>query len=59
MNDEYQSVGIGLYLAASVFDHSCTPNTAIIFNGKGICYIVILITKSGGRIFLPKHDIEN
>ena len=34
MDDEYQSIGIGLYLAASVFDHSCDPNTAIIFKGK-------------------------
>lgn len=34
MNNEYQSIGIGLYLAASVFDHSCNPNSVIIFNGK-------------------------
>ena len=35
MNNEYQSVGIGLYLGPSVFDHSCSPNATIIFNGKG------------------------
>ena len=35
MDDEYQSIGIGLYLQASVFDHSCNPNSVIIFNGKG------------------------
>ena len=35
MNNDYQSIGIGLYLAASVFDHSCNPNSVIIFNGKG------------------------
>ena len=35
MDDEYQPIGIGLYLAASVFDHSCNPNAAIVFKGKG------------------------
>ena len=36
MNDEYQSVGIGLYLAASVLDHSCDPNSSVIFDGKNL-----------------------
>ena len=35
MDDEYQPIGIGLYLAASVFDHSCNPNAAVVFSGKG------------------------
>ena len=35
MDDEYQPIGIGLYLAASVFDHSCNPNAAVVFKGKG------------------------
>ena len=35
MNNEYQSVGIGLYIAGSIFDHSCDPNSVIVFNGKG------------------------
>ena len=33
MNEDYQSVGIGLYLAASVLDHSCVPNAAVVFDG--------------------------
>ncbi len=36
MNDEYQSVGIALYLEASAFDHSCKPNATVAFDGKKI-----------------------
>lgn len=36
MNDSYQSVGIGLYLEASAFDHSCDPNAIPIFTGKSL-----------------------
>ena len=36
MDNDYQPIGIGLYLAASVFDHSCNPNATIVFQGKGI-----------------------
>ena len=31
MNDNYQSIGVGLYLPATVFDHSCDPNAAVTF----------------------------
>lgn len=34
MNDEYQPVGIGLYLEASVLDHSCRPSANVVFQGK-------------------------
>jgi len=34
MNDKFQSVGVGLYLGASVLDHSCQPNAVVIFKGK-------------------------
>lgn len=34
MSDEYQSIGVGLYLGASVLDHSCEPNAVVIFKGK-------------------------
>ena len=33
MNDDYQSTGVGLYLEASVVDHSCYPNANVIFQG--------------------------
>ena len=34
MNNDYQSIGIGLYLAASAIDHSCTPNATVAFEGS-------------------------
>ena len=34
MNEEYQTIGIGLYLTASVLDHSCDPNATVVFQGK-------------------------
>lgn len=30
---ELQSVGTGIYLAASILDHSCTPNAVVTFEG--------------------------
>lgn len=32
-NDEQQSLGTGVYLGASVVDHSCEPNAVAIFDG--------------------------
>eukprot|EP00094_Tigriopus_californicus_P011751 TCALIF_11354-PA protein Name:"Similar to SMYD3 Histone-lysine N-methyltransferase SMYD3 (Homo sapiens)" AED:0.01 eAED:0.01 QI:0/1/0.5/1/1/1/2/151/458 len=34
MDDDYTSQGIGLYLEASIFDHSCEPNAFAVFQGK-------------------------
>ncbi len=34
MGVDYLPVGIGLYLEASVLDHSCLPNATIVFEGK-------------------------
>ena len=36
MNEEYHSIGIGLYLQASALDHSCDPNAAVVFDGRFI-----------------------
>lgn len=30
---ELQSVGTGMYLAASIVDHSCKPNAVVTFEG--------------------------
>lgn len=32
-NQEYQSLGTGLYLGASIVDHSCKPNAVVTFEG--------------------------
>ena len=36
MNFEYKSIGVGIYLEASIFDHSCSPTAAVVFRGKKI-----------------------
>jgi len=33
MNDDYQDIGVGLYLEASIIDHSCAPNANVVFSG--------------------------
>ncbi|KAJ8985596.1 hypothetical protein NQ317_015087 [Molorchus minor] len=32
-NQEFQSIGSGMYLAASIVDHSCKPNAVVTFQG--------------------------
>ncbi len=34
MNEEFQSIGVGLYLQASALDHSCRPNATVCFEGR-------------------------
>jgi len=34
MDEDYLPIGIGLYLQASVLDHSCWPNATVVFSGK-------------------------
>ena len=36
MNEEYQTIGIGLYLSASALDHSCDPNATVVFQGNNL-----------------------
>lgn len=33
LDSEMQSIGSGLYLAASIIDHSCSPNAVAVFEG--------------------------
>lgn len=32
-NQEMQSIGVGIYLGASIIDHSCQPNALATFEG--------------------------
>lgn len=32
-NQDFQCIGTGIYLAASILDHSCEPNAVAIFEG--------------------------
>lgn len=36
LDSEMQSIGSGIYLAASVIDHSCAPNAVAVFEGTRI-----------------------
>lgn len=46
MNNDYQPVGIGLYLEASILDHSCYPNATVVFDGKQLLLRTIKPVKS-------------
>lgn len=35
-NYELTSIGVGIYLGASILDHSCRPNTVVMFEGTNI-----------------------
>ncbi|KAF8783236.1 Histone-lysine N-methyltransferase SMYD3 like protein [Argiope bruennichi] len=35
-DNEMQTIGTGLYLGASVFDHSCSPNADVVFDGINV-----------------------
>ncbi|OAD56993.1 SET and MYND domain-containing protein 3, partial [Eufriesea mexicana] len=35
-NYEFTSIGVGIYLGASILDHSCKPNTVVVFEGTTI-----------------------
>ena len=36
LNDAIEHIGFGLYLGASIFDHSCSPNAHWHFRGKEV-----------------------
>ena len=43
--------GIGLYLLGSIFDHSCVPNSTVVFKGREL---VIMATQD-----IPVGEIPN
>ena len=43
--------GTGVYLLASVFDHSCTPNCTVVFQGRSI---IVMATEE-----IPEGDIPD
>ncbi|XP_066595162.1 histone-lysine N-methyltransferase SMYD3 isoform X2 [Prorops nasuta] len=36
LNEDMNSIGVGIYLAPSILDHSCEPNATVIFEGTRI-----------------------
>lgn len=47
-----EALGIGLYVEVSVFDHSCRPNVAHVFNGTQIQFRAIRSIAEGEPIFV-------
>ena len=56
-NYELEEVGSGLYIAESQIGHSCTPNSALLFNGNQIVMRAIKPIKSGTQITASYVDI--
>ncbi len=57
MNDDYQPVGIGLYLAPSVLDHSCSPNATVLFDGSSLILKAIEDVPDFDKIFISYTNI--
>ena len=51
-------IGSGLYIAESVFDHSCTPNAAPVFNGMYLEIRAIKDIKKGEKLNINYVDLK-
>ncbi|XP_074028951.1 SET and MYND domain containing, class 3 isoform X3 [Leptinotarsa decemlineata] len=58
-NQEFQSVGTGLYLGASVVDHSCKPNAVVTFEGTTLIMRVLenITSLDWTKIFISYIDV--
>ncbi|KAK2707118.1 histone-lysine N-methyltransferase SMYD3-like isoform X2 [Artemia franciscana] len=56
---EYRTLGVGLYLAASIFDHSCTPNAVPVFNGISLKIIALEDIECIDKVFISYIDVMN
>jgi SET and MYND domain-containing protein len=57
MSLDYLPIGIGLYLEASVLDHSCRPNATIVFEGKKLLVRPIRETKNDEKITISYTNL--
>ncbi|KAH7638836.1 set and mynd domain-containing protein [Dermatophagoides farinae] len=57
VNYELEKLGAGLYIAESQIGHSCTPNSAQLFNGNQIVMRAIKPIKSGTQITVSYVDM--
>lgn len=57
-DDEFRALGTGVYLAASILDHSCRPNAIALFQGTTISIRVIeqLPSLDWNKIFISYID---
>ena len=57
MNNDYHSIGVGLYLAASAIDHSCVPNATVAFNGSELILRTISDVQGLENIRIPYTNL--
>lgn len=57
LDDDMNSIGVGMYLGTSIIDHSCRPNAAATFDGTTI-RIQLLEDYQGGEIDFSKIFIS-
>lgn len=51
-DDEGVGVGVGLYIEASIFNHSCVPNAAAVWNGTTLEVRAMKTISEGEEVFL-------
>ncbi|CAH1154974.1 unnamed protein product [Phaedon cochleariae] len=58
-NQEFHSIGTGIYLAASVVDHSCQPNAVVTFEGTTLVMRALekLPSLNWSKIFISYIDV--
>lgn len=61
LDSEMQSIGSGIYLAASVIDHSCAPNAVAVFEGTKIVIRTLknLPTVDWLKVYISYIDLLN
>lgn len=58
LNSDLNTIGTALYIQASVFDHSCTPNTSTIFDGVSLEVRAIKTIEPNEKISINYVDIK-
>ncbi|XP_071948093.1 histone-lysine N-methyltransferase SMYD3-like [Antedon mediterranea] len=54
---EMQSIGVGLYLKAAIFNHSCSPNCIAVFNSTTLHMRAVKNIKKGEELLVSYIDL--
>ncbi len=57
-NDECSAVGIGLYVPATPFNHSCAPNCCVTFTGRELRVRCVKNVNSGEELYLSYTELS-
>jgi len=58
LNEDLNEIGTGIYIESSVFDHSCLPNAAPVFNGISLDIRAIKNIPAGQSIRINYVDLK-